>query len=413
MRKERLIVPVVVAVAVAWAVAQTIASLMFERELARAIQDLQARGELSIWRSETDQGWLTSTGVIHLAPLFGDGWHLDISYRARHGLLSTRMDGYLQQHRERTGQARVEIARKPPAWEARYHPLSGTFDGTLKLSPLVLRQEERTLALHGARLALQGEFGDWKLNARLESARLDDGETTLEAGPVTLESRYTYIDGAYHFTQRDLLKVNGVHWRSPSLSLDADELVLHSKTDLDEQELRIRSELSLGEVMSADQVLMTGKVVGELSRINADALRSLLNHLKAEAARGGSGVTRRDLLSLLAPQIRALMGDSPRLDLLEVDLDSPMLGLSLEGEGALIFDARDLEELDPEALESSEGRSAWRERLDGDFLWRDLPAVVALWLGLPLDTEDMQIDVVRGKVRINGRPLPSLSQRLP
>ncbi|MDR5860817.1 DUF945 domain-containing protein [Halomonas eurihalina] len=413
MRKERLIVPVVVAMAVAWAVAQTIASLMFERELARAIQDLQARGELSIWRSEADQGWLTSTGVIHLAPLFGNGWHLDISYQARHGLLNTRMDGYLQQHRERTGQARVEVARQPPTWEARYHSLSGTFDGALELSPLVLRQEDRALSLHGARVALQGEFGDWSLRAHLDSVRLDDGDTTLEAGPVTLESRYTYIDGAYHFTQRDLLKVNGVHWRSPSLGLDADELVLHSKTDLDEQELRMRSELILGEVMSANQVLLTGKVVGELSRINADATRSLLTHLKAEAARGGTGVTGRDLLFQVAPEIRALMGDSPRLDLLEVDLDSPMLGLSLSGDGALIFDARDLEELDPQSLVTREERNAWLERLNGDFLWRDLPAVVALWLGLPLDTEDMQIDVVKGKVRINGRPLPPLSHRLP
>lgn len=413
MRKERLIVPVIVAVAVAWAVAQTIASLMFERELARAIQDLQARGELSIWRSEADQGWLTSTGVIHLAPLFGDGWHLDITYRARHGLLSTRMDGHLQQHQERTGQARVEVARKPPTWEARYHPLSGTFDGALELSPLVLRQENRTLSLHGSRFSVQGKFGDWKLRAHLKSARLDDGETTLEAGPVTLESRYAYIDGAYHFTQRDLLKVSGVHWRSPTLELDADELVLHSKAELDEQELRIRGELTLGEVMSTDQVLMTGKVVGELSRLNADALRSLLEHLKAEAARGGGGVTKRDLLTHLSADIRTLMRDSPRLDLLEVDLDSPMLGLSLEGDGALIFDAGDLDELDPEGLTSRKGQQVWRERLDGDFLWRDLPAVVALWLGLPLGTEDLQVDVVSGEVRLNGRPLPPLSNRLP
>ncbi len=44
MRKERLIVPVVVALAVAWLVAQYLASLLFERELARALDDLEARG---------------------------------------------------------------------------------------------------------------------------------------------------------------------------------------------------------------------------------------------------------------------------------------------------------------------------------------------------------------------------------
>ena len=74
MRKERWIVPVVVVLAVAWAVAQYLASLLFERELARALADLEARGDLRISRSDVRQGWLSSSGVLHIAPLIGHAW---------------------------------------------------------------------------------------------------------------------------------------------------------------------------------------------------------------------------------------------------------------------------------------------------------------------------------------------------
>src|SRR5690554_6972131 len=82
MRKERLIVPVVVVLAVVWAVAQFLASLLFERELARALADLEARGELVVERSEVERGWLTSSGSVQVSPLLGDGWHLEQIGRA-------------------------------------------------------------------------------------------------------------------------------------------------------------------------------------------------------------------------------------------------------------------------------------------------------------------------------------------
>lgn len=413
MRKERLIAPVLAVVALAWAVAQTVAGLLFERELARAVEDLQARGELSIRRSDVERGWLASHGVLHLSPLFGDAWHVDVVYRARHGVLGTRLDGTLTPHLAPAGETLFgAVEASPPRWEARYHVLSGTFDGALALSPLVFHQQGRTLSLQRARIAFQGGFGDWRLRARLPLLRLDDGEAQLQAGPVTLESRYAYTEGAYHFTQQDRLKVEGMRWRSPGLMLDADEIMLHSKTVLDERELRIRSELTLGEVHSADQVLLTGGVTAELSRIDADALRDLLDGLRREAARGSTEASGREALADLAPSLRGLLADSPRLDLLEADLDSPMLGLSLDGEGTLIFDARDLAALDPLALASPAERAEWRSRLDGDFLWRRVPPVVALWLGLPLDTQELQVDVVRGEVRLNGRPLPPVLDRL-
>ncbi|MFY0991079.1 DUF945 family protein [Halomonas sp. C05BenzN] len=410
MRKERLIVPVVVGVAVIWAVAQFVAGVLFERELARALDDLEARGELVVERTDVEQGWLTSSGTIQLAPLLGDAWQLELGYQARHGLLSTRVEGkavpYLGPYRERLfGDA---LPSTPPRWHASYHTLGGTMDGSIQLAPFLARQGERELDFAGGRIAFDGQYGDWRLQARLEGLELGDGHATLEAGPVMLESRYAYTAGAHHFTQHDLLRIERLDWRQPSLELEAHGLVYQSLMQLDDRELRIDGELTVTEVLTADQRLLTGQVKMELSRINADALRDVLAELRAEAARGDAAREGRELLARLEPRLIAMLQDSPRLDVTTVDLDSPMLRLAARGDGALFFDARRLDELSLLALEDEEQRGRWLARLDGDFTWYEVPTVVALWLGLPLDTRNLEIDVVRGEVRVNGRPMPPL-----
>ena len=85
-----------------------------------------------------------------------------------------------------------------------------------------------------------------------------------------------------------------------------------------------------------------------------------------------------------------------------------MLGLAAHGDGSLFFDPRRLDELSLARLDDEEERARWLTRLDGDGIWREVPAVVALWLGLPLGTRDLELDVIRGRVRVNGRPMPPL-----
>lgn len=402
MRMERLIVPVLSVLALGWAVVQTMAGLLFERELIRAMTDLQARGELSIQRTDVSRGWLASRGILHISPLLDDSWHLDVTYRARHGVFDTDLDGTLHGHLDDGLDSMANTSGHAPRWKARYHMLSATFDGALELSPMELRQRNRSLELKGGRVAFRGGFGDWQVRARLESARLNDGDRSLEAGPIILESRYAYTQGAYHFTQDDQLRIANLRWLSSGLTLAGDETILTSHTVLDERELRVRSELDLGRIYTAGEVLLSGSMSLELSRLNADALRDLLSQLRSEAAVSSYALSPRSMASSL----RQLMKDSPRLDILDVSLESPMLGASLNGSGVLVFDAGDLKSLNPLNLTAEAEQDRWRRHLDGDFLWDDLPPVVALWLGLPLGTHDLQIDVVRGKLRINGRPLP-------
>jgi hypothetical protein len=409
MRKERLIVPLLVGVSLAWAVAQYVAGGLFERELARALRDLEARGELVVERRDVRRGWLSSRGTIQLAPLLGDAWQLEFDYQASHGLLGTRIRGEAvpllgTARRHLFGDA---LPSTPPRWQARYHNLTGTLEGSIQLAPFLANQGDRELEFAGGRVDFDGEYGDWRLRLGLEPIRIGDGDTVLEVGPTTLESRYAYTEGAYHFTQHDLLRIERLSWRQPSLTLDGQGLAYQSRMELDESELRLDGELDLGEIRSADQVLLSGRVAMQLSRLNADALRAVLSELRAEAALGDAAREGRELLARLEPSLIAVLRDSPRLDVAAVELDSPMLGIVARGGGALFFDARRLDELSLVNLDDPAERRRWRSRLDGDFDWPAVPAVVALWLGLPLDTRDLEVDVVRGQVRVNGRPLPS------
>ena len=287
MRKERLIVPVLAVLALAWAVAQTLAGLLFERELARVVAELRQGGELSVRRSDVERGWLTSHGVIHLAPLFGNAWHLDLVYRARHGVLETRLDGTLRPHAPEIEPDHGAVSATPPRWDAHFRPYSSTLDATLELAPVVFRQQDRTLTLQGGRVAVHGDVGDWRLRARLAELHLDDGESRLSAGPLVLESRFAYTRDVFHFNQHDHLRIQNLAWRSPELAFDAEQLGLTARTVLDAEELRLKARLDVGEVLSGDEVLLTGELAGELSRLDADALRAQLPRAPRAVGRKG------------------------------------------------------------------------------------------------------------------------------
>ncbi|MCC5883098.1 MAG: DUF945 family protein [Halomonas sp.] len=410
MRKERLIVPALIVLLLAWFGAQAMSSWLFEREMSRTLADLEARGELEIARVDVEQGWWASSGRIHLAPLFGHMWQLELTYHARHGVLSTNLDGeaMLRHGPDAIHLFGDSLASPPPVWEASYHTLTGTLEGGLQLAPLRITQQERELAFEGGRLRFSGEQGNWRVRAHLNSWMLSDGAARLEVGPAILNSQYAYTEGAYSFTQEDRLQIESLSWHQPQLKLDAAGLRLANRISLDEQELMMQLDLDLGEIHTADQVLLTGQMDVELSRLNADALRATMTRLRKLAASGHHGMGREALLSEIEPYVLAVLQDSPRLDLQRLALDSPMLGLSARVDGSLFFDGRRLEDLSLVGFDDPAVKERWRRRLDGDFTWHELPTVVALWLGLPLDTRTLEVDIGRGQVRVNSRPLPPL-----
>lgn len=415
MRKERLIVPTLAIIAVIWMAAQLLSSVLFERSLRQALEDLEARGEWRVNRTESRQGWLSSQGRLILSPLLGRPWRLELTYRARHGILSTDVEGTVLPRLDTVLQQAVGEVTAPsvPRWQGRYHTLSGRSEFRLSLAPFVIQQNGRELAVRGGRLRLEGVFGDWRLRALLDQLILTDGMAQLALGPTELESRYTYTDGAYHFAQRDQLHIEMLTLSYPSYDIQLSPLVLNSHMVLDESELRIKSDLEVGDVMvpseAPDTPLLNGRVEMELSRINADAVRHVIRRLRQEAAWGDDSLPMAEgLIARLEPDLLKMLSDSPRLDVPTIAINSPLLGIQIDADGALFFDARKLDELSVVNLDDEKEQAKWFERVDGDFTWHDAPTVAALWLGLPLGTRELQFDVVRGVWRVNGRPMPAL-----
>ncbi len=415
MRKERLIVPTLAIIAIVWAAAQLLSSVLFERSLRQALEDLEARGEWRVNRTENHQGWLSSQGRLILSPLLGRPWRLELTYSARHGILSTDVEGTVLPRLDTVLQQAVGEVTAPsvPRWQGRYHTLSGHSEVRLALAPFVIQQNGRELAVRGGRLRLEGVFGDWRLRALFDQLTLMDGMAQLALGPTELESRYTYIDDAYNFAQRDHLHIETLTLSYPSYDIQLSPLDLNSHMVLDESELRIKGDVEIGDVMvpseAPDMPLLNGRIALELSRLNADAVRNVIRRLRQEAAWGDASLPMAEgLLARLEPDLRKVLSDSPRLDVTTVAIDSPLLGIRLDADGALFFDARQLDELSVVNLDKEKEQAKWLERIDGDFTWHDAPTVAALWLGLPLGTRELQFDVVRGVWRVNGRPMPEL-----
>lgn len=413
MRKERLVVPIIASLAALWMAAQLLSSILFEHSLRQALNGLNARGEWRMQRVESHPGWLNSHGRIVISPLLGRPWRLEVSYQARHGLLSTDVEGALLPRLDTQLQRAVGdvSVRSYPRWQGRYHTLGGRTELRLALAPLIVEQNGRQLNVRGARVRIEGVYGDWRLNASLDQLTFTDRDASLKIGPVELKSRYTYIEDAYHFNQRDHLHISTLNLAHPDLDLKVEPIDVHSEMHLDERELSVTGELVIGDTLlteeAPDTPILKGRIAAELSRINADSVRQIFAKLRQEAAWGDTSMPVADgLLTRLEPLLLNALQDSPRLDITTINLESPLLEINASAEGALFFDARDLEELSLVHADNEAMQARWRSRLDGDITWNDAPSVAALWLGLPIGTRSLTFDLIAGSWRVNGRPLP-------
>lgn len=297
MRKGLFALGVIVLLGVGYLGAQVASSLLFERELARTLADLDARDDLAVERRNAQQGWFASSGEIVVTEQVEGDWAIELPYTARHGVLATRAEGDLlpidDQGEPLFGEA---LPIPAPRWHAEYRTLSDDAEVRVELSPFSASEGGRDIVFQGGRILLEGERDDLRLRARLGPFDVEQGDNALRLDPLSLDTRYRGAD-----------ENNSARW-------------------------------------------------------NLDALR----------------------------------------------VTSPTLGIRVDVSGELRFLGEDWGAFRLTDLQAEHGRREWLSRLEGRFTWPEPPTLVLLQLGLPLNTERLEIDIADGEIVVNGRPLAML-----
>lgn len=399
--------------------AQAYASRVFEQELAGALEALREDGQWQVERQAVERGWFHSQGRLRLAPAGDARWQAEVPYVARHGVLTTRMSGAVQVMLADEGDAASlrmlfgdVLPSAEPRWTATFHTLDRQTDGRLDVAGFELEHDEVAVSFTGAEFTAEGRIGDVAIQGQIAPLRWQRGREELSTGPLHLNSRYQTSDD-YFFHQRNELIVNRLDYRGPQRApLTLTGLRYSDETRLDDQ-LRLDMSLSLEQAQVAGESLLAGRLAASLDRIDGQAARQLARQLDSVIEQQGGDLSgldeaeRRRLLKRLEPAILAMLEDSPRFILEGATLSSPLFGVDTRGHGELVFAGQDAAELEVLDLLDADA-SAWRERLDGRFTWSGVPPLVALQLGLPLDSRELVITIEAGQIRINDRPLPSL-----
>lgn len=430
MRKVWLAVVIVIVLGAGYLGAQAYSSHVFERELVRALENLRANQQWQVERNAVERGWFHSNGRLKITPVGEQGWWISTPYAARHGLLSTRLDGALQGYlrsdesddskllEDDTQQNATalfgDILDSPePRWVTTFHTLDRRAEGRVDISPFELVQAEELLSSEGAKFTFAGRADDIRLEGVIAPLTLQSAEEELVTSPLTIDSRYQMAGNGDTLLQRSALHLERLEYRGRQQApITLLGLSYESESQLDDQ-LHVDASIGLDEAQLAGEAMLSGQLKATLGPLNGAAIR----RLQAQFARlieqqGGDfwsldDAQRRALIQRLEPILLATLVDSPRFTLEGITLQSPLFGVDVRGSGELIFEGDGSQTLDIDDLLNG-NTQAWRERLNGGFSWEGVPPLMALQLGLPPDTRQIDVQIQQGNVLINSKPLPPL-----
>lgn len=420
MRKIWLAIAVVAVAVAGYLGAQAYSSHVFERELVRTLETLRADGQWQVERDAVERGWFQSQGRLLVTPTGDADWRVTLPYQARHGLLSTEVSGGLQAYLSESSSADEQmlfgdlLPSAEPHWAATFETLDQRVEGRLDLAAFELVRDGEQLAFGGAKFTLEGRAGDISLSGQVAPMRLGTAQGEVITGPLTTDSRYQFSrdQGFYHqLNELSLERLEYHGGQRPPVTLVG--LHYRDETRLDEQ-LRLDASVSLEKALVAGETLLFGSLDMSLDRFDGDAVRRVVEQLEAAGEDSGGDLStldnaqRQALIEHLEPALLAMLSDSPRLILEGLTLTSPMFGYDMRGHGELIFDGENVAALSVDELIIDGESEPWRQHLDGAFNLYGVPPLVAMQLGLPPDTDTLEVTIEAGEVSINGQPLPPL-----
>ncbi|MGC3873181.1 DUF945 family protein [Halomonas sp. GXIMD04776] len=431
MRKVWFAVATVVVLGAGYLGAQAYSSHVFERELSRTLEHARANPQWQVTRDEVERGWFHSRGRLQLSHIDNAQWRLSLPYDARHGLLSTRISGALQGYRHEasntSGEGRNDSVESPvqgrtalfgdildsaePRWVTTLHTLDRRAKGRLDIPSFTLSREEGQLSSEGAEFTLDGHVSDISIKGSIAPLKLRSEAAKIVTGPLSIDSRYQVADGGKSLFQHSELSLDRLHYTNRQQApITLLGLSYEGDSRLDDQ-LTINASIALDEARVAGEAMLSGRLDVRLDRLNGNAVRRLQSQsAQLIEEQGGdfwslSDAQRKTLIRRLESSLLATLVDSPRFNLEGITLQSALFGVDVRGHGELIFEGDDSQALDIEALLNGNAQ-AWREHLNGGFSWQGVPPLVALQLGLPPGTRQVDMQIERGNVLVNGRPLP-------
>ncbi|SDM23140.1 protein of unknown function [Modicisalibacter muralis] len=420
MRKVWLAIAVVAVVVAGYLGAQAYSSHVFERELTATLKALRADGQWQVERDDIERGWFQSRGRLLVAPATDDNWRVALPYQASHGLLSTDVSGALQVYLKESSSAGERalfgdlLPSAEPRWTATFETLDRRVKARLDAAAFELARDSDRLAFGGAWFTLAGRVGDISLRGQVASMRLGAAQGEIVSGPLTIDSRYQFGSAGGFYHQRNELSLERLEYHGgqrPPITLIG--LHYRDETRLAEQ-LRLDASVSLEKALVAGETLLSGSLDMSVDRLDGDAVRRVVAQLEAAGKKSGGDLSalddaqRQALVERLEPALLGMLSDSPRLILEGLTLTSPMFGFDMRGHGELIFDGENVAALSVDELVIDGESEAWRRHLNGAFTLYGVPPLAAMQLGLPPDTDTLDVVIEAGEVSINGRPLPPL-----
>ncbi|MCT8468635.1 YdgA family protein [Chromohalobacter canadensis] len=399
---------------IGWCAAQAWSSHVGEQALERLTARLDARDGWQASRHEVEQGWWHSSGVLRLETAASEDGPLRVAlpYRVRHGVLSSHLDGEaVVTHAGET----LLAADSAPTWQASYRTLSGDMKGRLEWPAFTssdVLPEAASLEVGAGELMLRGHAGDVRYHLRSAPWRVSLGEASLDIGAFDVEGRHRGDARTFQHTAR--LSLATLTWQGGApFSLNA--LNYEADMRLDDDTFGYHGEGDVADIAVAGQSVASGRMSLGLERVDADALRALVERMR-ESSLGESSLgadSNRDVTSVdetsrwgdLTPLMVDVLRDSPRLTLETLQVTSEAFGVDSRAFGELTLDGDDSASL---AATPATSPAFWRrlqQRLDGQVTLVDAPALLALHLGLPPETPRLVFRVDAGQWRVNERAL--------
>lgn len=394
---------------IGWCAAQAWSSHVGEQALERLTVRLDAREGWQASRHDVDQGWWRSSGVLRLETVAPDDSSLRVAlpYHVRHGVLSSHLDGEaIVTHAEET----LLAADAAPTWQATYRTLSGDMQGRLKWSAFTARgvlPQAASLEVGAGELMLRGHAGDVRYHLSLAPWHVSLGETSLELGALDIEGRHRGDERRFRHNMD--LSLASLTWQGGA-PFSLHELDYAADLRLDDDTFVYGAEGSVADVAVAGQSVASGRMSLGLERVNADALRDLVERmheesLTADGDRDVASVGAASQWARLTPLMVNVLRDSPRLTLETLQVNSEAFGVDSRAFGELTLDGDDLTSLSATPVTSPAFWHGLQQRLYGHVTLVDAPALLALQLGLPPETPRLVFRVDAGQWRVNERAL--------